>query len=287
MAFQYAQLMAHKIADVEQRIRPDDCILYALGSGLGTDPLNPGQLQYLYEENLRALPTMANVIGYPGFWLRDPATGVDWKQVLHGEQYFQIHSPLPTDGTVVGKSRVIGINDRGDKGAFVYMRREVFDKSTGELVCTIDQTTVCRGDGGCGGHDPVPHKLPKVPKRDADFICELPVQPGAALLYRLNGDKNPLHADPEIARQAGYPRPILHGLCTLAHVGHALIKTTCDYDGNRLHGMGLRFTSPIFPGEHLRTEIWHENGGLAFQASAIERETLVIGNGRAELNLSD
>jgi len=284
MAFSYSQLLNHRIADVEQTITPDDCILYALGAGLGTDPLDPGQLQYLYEDHLQALPTMANVIGYPGFWLRDPATGVDWKQVLHGEQYFEIHKPLPVAASVVGKSRVIGINDRGEKGAFVYMHREVFDRDSGDLICTVDQTTVCRADGGCGGHDRAPRKLPKIPKRDPDLSCEQLVQPWAALLYRLNGDKNPLHADPLVARHAGYPRPILHGLCSLAHVGQALLKSTCDYDGARLKSMGLRFTAPVFPGEHLVTDIWHENGGLAFQTRARERDVLVLGHGHAELN---
>ncbi len=284
MAFSYAQLIDYPITDVEHEVKHDDCILYALSAGLGANTSDHKQLRYLFEDNLLALPTMANVIGYPGFWLGEAETGVDWKQVLHGEQFFELHSTLPVSAKVIGKSRVIGINDKGDKGAFVYMRREIFNSETDQLICTVDQTTVCRGDGGCGGNDPAPRKLPKVPERDADAIDDQFIQPSAALLYRLNGDKNPLHVDPEVARQAGYPRPILHGLCTLAHVGHSLLKSACDYDGTRIKSMGLRFTAPVFPGEHLRTQIWHEDNGLSFQASVIERDVLVIGNGRMELN---
>lgn len=284
MAFSYTQLIDYPITDNVHVVKPDDCILYALSAGLGVNPSDQKQLRYLYEDNLLALPTMANVIGYPGFWLGEAETGVDWKQVLHGEQHFEIHSTLPVNTKVIGKSRVIGISDKGDKGAFVYMRREIFNTETDQLICTVDQTTVCRGDGGCGGNDPAPRKLPKVPEREPDGIDEQFIQPSAALLYRLNGDKNSLHVDPEVARQAGYPRPILHGLCTLAHVGHSLLKWGCDYDGTRIKSMGLRFTAPVFPGEHLRTEIWREDNGLSFQTSVAEREVLVIGNGRMELN---
>ncbi len=284
MAFTYQQLKNYQVPDFEQAITHDDCILYALSAGLGMQPEDPGQLRYLYEDNLTALPTMANVIGSPGFWIDDPATGVDWKQVLHGEQFFEIHSPLPTTAKVVGKTRVLGLRDRGEQGTFVYSRCEVFNTDSGELICTVDNTSLCRGDTGNNGQDPAPHKLPQVPDREPDEECVLPILAAAALLYRLNGDKNPLHADPEVARHAGLDRPILHGLCTLAHVGHALLKAACDYDGSRIKSMGLRFTSPVFPGEHLCTEIWHENDGLSFQATAVERKVLVIGHGRLELH---
>ena len=178
-----------------------------------------------------------------------------------------------------------GISDRGEgKGAFVYSRREVTDKATGDAVCTIDQTTVCRADGGCGGSDPAPRKPHAIPGRAPDSTCDIAISPRAALLYRLNGDRNPLHADPEVARRAGYPQPILHGLCTLGHAGHAILRAVCEYDPTRMKSMAVRFTSPVFPGETLRTEIWREDGGAAYRSRALERDVVVLGNGWVELN---
>lgn len=284
MAFTYDSLKAYPIPEIEQSVTPDACILYSLSVGMGADPTDTRQLRYVYEPHLVANPLMANVLGYPGFWMKAKDTGVDWRRVLHGEQYFEVHRPLPVEGTVVGRTRIVGINDRGsEKGAFVYAERVVTDKATGEPICTISQTTVCRGDGGCGGADPSPHPLHQPPEREPDMICEISIAPQAALIYRLNGDRNPLHADPEVAQQAGYPQPILHGLCTLGHAGHAILRATCDYDPTRLKSMAVRFTAPVFPGETLRTELWREGTGLDFRSTALERDEVVLGNGRVEL----
>lgn len=278
--FTEQSLKAYSIPEAEQTITPQQCMLYSLSVGIGAEPMNEGQLSYVVEDKLRANPLMTNVLAYPGFWMKAPETGVDWKQVLHGEQYFELHRELPTSGTLVGRTRVIGVNDRGaDKGAFVYTRREVFDKANGDLVCSIDQTTVCRGNGGSGGGDPAPRAPHRPPERPADTVSELPISPQAALLYRLNGDLNPLHADPAVAAQAGYPRPILHGLCTMGVAGHAILRHACEYDAVRLKSMAVRFTAPVFPGETLRTEIWQEDGGVSFRASVIERDKIVLGNG--------
>jgi acyl dehydratase len=283
-AFSEQSLKAYQIAEVEQSITPDQCMLYSLSVGLGSDPMDAGQLRYVYENDLCANPLMANVLAYPGFWMKAEDTGVDWKQVLHGEQFFELHRPIPTSGTLVGRTRVIGVNDRGkEKGAFVYSRREVFDKLTGDAVCTVDQTVVCRGNGGCGGDDAAPRSPHQLPKRKADTVCDLPISTQAALLYRLNGDRNPLHADPAVATDAGYPQPILHGLCTLGIAGHAILRNVCDYDATRLKSMAVRFTAPVFPGETLRTEIWHEDNGASFRASVIERDKVVLGNGHVTL----
>ena len=285
MAFTEQSLKDYAIADVEQSITAEMCMLYSLSVGIGEDPMDAGQLAYVYEDNLLANPLMANVLAYPGFWMKKADTGVDWKQVLHGEQFFEIHRPLPTSGTLLGRSKVIGISDRGvDKGAFVYSRREVVDKASGDLLCSVEQTTVCRGNGGSGGSDPAPRKAHQLPEREPDQVCDLAISTQAALLYRLNGDRNPLHADPQVAAQAGYPKPILHGLCTLGVAGHAILKTACDYDASRLKSMAVRFTAPVFPGETLRTEIWNQDGGVSFRASVLERDKVVLGNGWAALN---
>jgi acyl dehydratase len=287
MAFTYDSLMAYPIPEVREQLSDERCILYSLGVGLGSDPTHAGQLRYVYEEGLVANPFMANVIGYPGFWMKAEDTGVDWKHVLHGEQYFELHRPIPTHAEVVGRSRVVAINDRGpDKGAFVYTDRVVSDAVTDEPICTITQTTVCRGDGGCGGSDAAPRPPHPLPERSPDTRHTLPIAANAALLYRLNGDLNPLHVDPQVATHAGYPQPILHGLCTLGHAGHAILAVACGYEAQRLRSVAVRFTAPVFPGETLRVDVWHETGGVAFCAHAVERDVRVLGNGFAETDPS-
>jgi acyl dehydratase len=285
MTIDYQKLKAWPVPEIEQRYSHRDTMLYALGVGLGRDPTDEAELKFLYEKDLTALPTMAAVLGYPGFWLKEPGTGVDWVKVLHGEQGIRIHQPLPAEGHVVGKTRITEIIDKGPgKGALLYSERDVFDRASGALLCTLTQSAVCRGDGGFGGPTgPVKQPHP-VPDRAPDMSCELPTSARAALIYRLSGDYNPLHADPAVARAAGYPKPILHGLCTLGVVGHALLKSICDFDARRLKALDVRFSAPVFPGETVRTEIWREGGHFAFRARVVERDIVVINNGRAEVS---
>ena len=149
MAITYDSMMSYAIPEVTRTLSDADCILYALGVGFGTQPEHPGHLRYVYEDGLEVLPMMANVVAYPGFWLKDPATGVDWKRVLHGEQAFTIHRPIPHGVKLLGKSRIVGIDDKGASfGAFMFSRRDVVVEATGEAVCTLEQTTLLRGDGG-------------------------------------------------------------------------------------------------------------------------------------------
>ncbi len=284
MAIDYEHLLAYSIPEAEQRITPRDCMLYALGLGLGADPLDGGQLRYVYEQDLAALPMMSAVLGTPGFWVRRPDTGVDWVKVLHGEQALTIHRPLPVDTTVVGRSRVTGIVDKGEgRGAMLYIERQVTEKETGALLCTLEQTTFCRGDGGFGGPSGPTKQPHPLPDRPADQVCELPTLPQAALIYRLSGDYNPLHADPEVAAKAGYKQPILHGLCSFGVAGHAILKTCCDYAPDQLRTMAVRFSAPVYPGETIRTEIWRDDGVISFRSSAAERDVVVLNNGRVEL----
>ncbi len=284
MPFTPESIKAHAIPEITQRITPADCILYSLSVGIGSDPVSPAQLRYVYEDGLVANPMMANVIGYPGFWIKDEAVGADWHRVLHGEQFVELHRPIPVDATVIGRSRVVAVNDRGpDRGAFLYTRRVVSDTNSGEDICTIYQTTVARGDGGCGGNDEAPKKVTATPNRAPDMSVDSPILPQAALLYRLNGDFNPLHADPAVAEAAGYPQPILHGLCTLGVAGHAILAAACDYDASRFTGIAVRFTAPVFPGETLRTDLWKEPGGVAFRAHVLERSVQVLGHGFANV----
>ena len=288
MTASYEHLMGYAVPESEQTLSENDCILYALSVGVGADPLDRKALPYVYEPNLSVLPTQACVLATPGFWLKAPDTGVDWRKVLHAEQRLTLHTALPVGRKVIGKTMVDGINDRGEgRGAFMYSRREVFEADSGKQVCTLEQTTMVRGDGGCGGSDSAPYEPHSTPERPPDTVCELPIAPNAALIYRLNGDPNPLHADPEIARAAGFDRPILHGLCTFAIAGHAVLATCCDYDARRIRSMAVRFTAPVYPGETLRTEMWRDDGNdgnvVSFRSLVAERDIAVLGNGYVEL----
>ena len=280
----YDKLLALDIPPVEHSFGWKDCVLYALGLGLGQDPMNEDELAFVYEKKLKALPTFALVQGYSPYWLRNPQSGVNWTKVVHGEQGFVLHRPVKTEGTVIGKTRIVEVIDKGEgKGALVYSERKVTDKGTGELLATLTQTTFCRGDGGFGGpprQAPSPHPLPQ---RAPDAVCDLPTRPEMALIYRLSGDVNPLHAEPEFARAAGFPRPILHGLATFGVAGHALLRTICGYDASRLTAMLGRFSAPVFPGETIRTEMWRDGGVVSFRARIVERDVIAINNGRAEI----
>ena len=220
------KLLDQHIPSVEHTYGAKDCILYALGLGFGYDPLNEHELAFVYEKNLKAAPTFPLVLGFELSWMRAPEFGLTWSHVVHGEQTIVMHAPIPPHGTVIGQERVIDVVDKGeDKGALLYHERTITDKATGQLIATLKQTTFCRADGGFGGparDTPLPHRIPD---RAPDLVCDLPTRPEMALIYRLSGDTNPLHAEPAFAREAGFPRPILHGLATIGVAGHAILKT--------------------------------------------------------------
>jgi acyl dehydratase len=278
------RLLAFPVPEIRQALTRRDTILYALSVGLGHDPMDDWQRRFVVESDLVALPTMAVVLGYPGFWLGNPETTVDATKLLHGEQSITLHRPLPVEGEVVGRTRITGLVDRGaGKGALLYSARDIIDAS-GTLLATLESTTFLRGDGGFGGA-PGPVKQPHAtPERAHDAALALGTRPEQALLYRLNGDLNPLHADPAVAAKAGFPRPILHGLCTFGVVGHALLRLCCGGEPARLARMNLRFSAPVFPGETIETRVWDEGAGrFAFTARVPERDVTVISNGLCEV----
>jgi acyl dehydratase len=284
MAIDYDRLMGWDFPPVRQTLTKRDCILYALGIGLGGDPLDTAQLRFVYEDRLAAVPTMAVVLAYPGFWAKDRATGIDWLRVVHGEQAITLHRPLPVAAELIGTSRITGIVDKGaGKGAVLYSERRISDAATGALYATLAMSMFCRGDGGFGGPSGPSWPVHAIPERAPDVTCDLPTLPQQALLYRLNGDDNPLHADPAVARAAGFPRPILHGLCTLGIAGHALLRRCCDYDPARMRSLALRFSAPVYPGETLRTEMWRDGAIISFRTRALERDVVVLNNGRMEI----
>ena len=263
-----------------------ETMLYALSVGFGADPLDARELPFVYEKELRAVPTMAAVLCHPGPRLTDPRTGATRSKTVHGEQRLRFHAPLPAAGRVVAHSRVLGVEDKGeDKGALIHVERAISNADTGEPLVTIIHTSFCRADGGFGesfGPQFTPHELPR---RAPDEVIEAPTRPDAALLYRLNVDRNPLHADPDVAARAGFPRPILHGLCTYGIAARLLITRLLGHDPDRLLSLDVRFSSAVYPGETLSLECWRDGDVLSFQALVRERGKKVLDNGHARIRL--
>ncbi len=296
MTIDYHHLKERAFAPIHQHYSARDTQLYALSVGLGNDPTNPATLPFVYEGapgGLRALSTLAVVLGSPGFWLKEPDTGVDWVKVLHGEQRVRFYRPLPASADVVGLSRVERITDKGaGVGALLMTERRV-ETAGGELLATIQQVSFLRADGGYSkagsgqpSDKPLPHLEPTPQGRAPDWTDTRAIRPEAALLYRLSGDYNPLHADPAVAKAAGFERPILHGLATYAMAGHAILRQCAGSDPARLKALDVRFTSPVYPGETLETQIWRVPGNshqLRLRARVVERDKVVLSHGYAEL----
>ena len=227
---------------------------------------------------------MPVVLGHPGSWMADPESGIDMVQVLHGEQHLEIHRSLPVEGAIVGRNRVVEVVDKGaDKGALISLERKLLDELTGDLYCTQTAVIFARGNGGFGGpvtRSPQPHRLPD---RPPDTTIDLPTTPQMALLYRLSGDYNPLHADPAIAAKAGFPAPVLHGLASFGVAARAVLQGFADEDPARLKSFGLRFSAPVFPGETISTDLWRDGQEVSFRSRVVARDTVVLNNGRAVL----
>jgi len=284
MALDPHKLLNWKFADIEHAYSEKDTMLYALGVGCGADPDEAGDLKFVYERGLAALPTMAVVLAYPGNWLESPQSTADYSKVLHGEQSLVLHRTLAPSGTVIGRTRNTGLLDKGTgKGAVLFTEREIFDKASGERIATMTATAMLRGDGGFGGQagpQPAPHVLPDTaPTRHVDIR----IAPNAALVYRLSGDRNPLHADPKAAAAGGFAKPILHGLCTYGVAGRAIVRACCDNDPTRLRGLQVRFSAPVYPGETVRTEMWPDGERVSFRARVLERDVVVLNNGLARV----
>ncbi|MGY3473541.1 MaoC/PaaZ C-terminal domain-containing protein [Bradyrhizobium ottawaense] len=284
MSIDYDRLRNWDIPVVETRYTHKDTMLYALGVGLGSDPVDARQLRFVYDKRLQALPTMVTVLGHPVSWLQDPATGVTWQRMLHGEQSIEIHEPLAPAGHVLGRTWVEEIVDKGaGKGALIYQHRTLTDAATGGKLCTLVSSFFCRADGGFEGPSRAASAPHPIPQREPDTFCDLPTLPQSALLYRLNGDFTAGHADPEAARSAGFERPMLQGLCTFGVAGHALLKCVCSYEPAHVRKMAVRFSSPVYPGETIRTEIWLDSPGRSsFRCRVIGRDVIVLNNGLLE-----
>jgi acyl dehydratase len=283
MGLNYERIMAYRPADIAVSYGARDCILYALGIGIGMDPVDSGELKFVYERlGLEAFPTMAVVLGWPGR-MTDPAFGIDERLVVAGDLKVVLHRPLASEGRLVSRPRVKEVIDKGPGNAAIVLNTRDLVSPDGTSVATVDSSTFARKHGGFGGkvtETPAPHAMPQTAP---EKVCELPTPPNLALLYRLTGDENPLHADPQRAKVAGFDRPILHGAASFGIAAHAILRSVADYRPERLASIEARFSKPVFPGETIRTEIWPQGERVSFQCRVVGRNDIVLSNGLATL----
>ena len=290
--------MAITTADVEEALTQEsepapggytdrDTLLYAVAIGMGRDPLDAKELEYVCETvGSRVLPTAATVLTRAE---RAAGTGfsllgkMNFALMLHGEQRLTVHQPLPPAAETRVRGRTTGVYDKGPgKGTLVTNETGV-TLADGSPLFTLGSTLFFRGDGGFGGRSegaPVPHPLPQ---RAPDAVCEMPGRADQAMVYALCGDRNPLHRDPAFAKKAGFERPILHGLCSYGIACHAVLKTMLDYDQTRITGFDVRFSAPVYPGETQVVEMWQDGNVISFRVRLKERDVVSINNGKCTI----
>lgn len=276
-------VIARRFAPIHQSYGWRDCALYALGLGIGDAPLDEDELAYVYEgRDQRAVASMCVTLGWPPLWIAEPQAGIAWTKALHGEERFTLHRPLPISGSIRADHRVSAIKDKGPtRGALLYFDTELFDTASGERLASLRATEFLRGDGGCGDYGTPPGEIARISadaKPSASITYCTPYQ--AALLYRLvSRDYMPIHADPIIAREAGFDRPISHGLNTMGLACRAILKRYAPGRPERISAMAVRFVSPAYPGDTIRIDMFEEGKAVRFQAWAVERQVMVLDRG--------
>ena len=248
-----------------------DVMLYAVGIGAT-------ELDFVFERNLKVLPTFAVIPGFAGLTGLMGAVEINPVMLLHGEQRITLNKPIPTGGKLTTSGKIKDVFDKG-KGALLVAQGETRDES-GELLFTNESGVFVRGAGDFGG-ERGPEAGNKAPDRKPDKTVEMTTLPIQAMIYRLSGDRNPLHVDPAFAKMAGYDRPILHGLCTMGHVGRAVLAEYCGNEPARLKGIEVRFSGVVFPGDTIVTEMWDEGGGRVLFQAKTQRGEVVISNAAA------
>ena len=279
----YDKLMSAPPATNEGSYTDLNTMLYALGVGFQRDPMNEAELPFTYEKDLRTVPTMATVINWGGGGGAMAEAGINYLMVVHGEQKIHLHQPLPPAADFVAESKILGAWDKGaDKGAVIATEQNIKLKS-GEPLVTLTSTTFARGDGGFGGPKDGAPEAHTVPSRKPDLTVEVDTRPDQAFLYALSGDRNPLHRDPAIAKAAGFPRPIIHGLCTYGSACRGILQHVCDYDHTKIIGFDVRFSAPVFPGETILIDIWRDDPVVSFECRLKERDVTCIKAGKCTL----
>lgn len=283
MALNYEKLITTKHTDIKRIYGDVEAMLYAQSIGFGRDAIDRKELAYVYEQGqaLQTVPTLASALVPDMF---PPDLGWDYSQVLHVEQRLQLYRPLPPAAELRLDKRVVDVFDRGTRrGAMFLFEVEGRLAKDDTVLFTLGATVMARGDGGFdgpSGSGPSPHRPPR---REPDLSCETPTRADQALLFRLNGDRNPLHADPDAATDAGFEIPILHGLCTYGIACRAILQTICDYDHTLIEGFDARFSLPVLPGDTIVTDMWQDGNVVSFQCSVKERDCIVLRNGKCTL----
>jgi acyl dehydratase len=281
----YDELMALKNLDQRFAYGDREVMLYAYGIGMGADPTDERELAFVNEaaatpRPLKVVPTFASVAA----WGATPGEmNLNRMMVVDGERDITFHAPLEVAAKLRVDSRVLAVFDKGkDKGA-VIRHQTVLKNEKGEALATLVASRFARGDGGFGGHSdgqPEPHP---VPTRSPDKSIDISTRPDQALIYRLCGDRNPLHSDPEFARRAGFPRPILHGMCTFGITCRGILQTYADFDPSAFRRHAARFSAPVYPGETVTIDLWKDGDVISFQARVKARNAIVIRNGMTVL----
>jgi len=285
MNLDYVKTLA--FAPIEQCYDARDSALYALSLGMGDDPLDEDELPYVYEgRGALAVPSQCVTLAWPPFWHREPETGIAWRRILHGEQSFRLLRPLGNAGRVSAHTRIFAARDMGPRGAILYTGRDLCDGESGEPIAELRSAEFLRDDGGCGGFGEslqLTRPLDEPAKRSA--VVDYRTSTQAALLYRqASRDYMPVHADPDIARAAGFTRPISHGLNTFGLACRAILKSYAPRRPGRVVALSARFAAPAYPGDTIRVELFETAGRLRFRATAVEREVRVLDRGEAELS---
>lgn len=268
-------IVGRKLEAIPGEWNEKDVMLYALGVG-------ETSLPFCYERDLRVLPTFAVVPPFPAMFTIGGAMNVNPMMILHGEQRIELAGPIPTRAKVVSQPQVVALYDKV-KGAVVVVDVETRDDK-GALLFKNTFTVFARGEGGFGGDRGPAGAKNEPPSRAPDAVEEMKTAEHQALLYRLSGDTNPLHADPDMAALGGYPKPILHGLCTFGHVGRAILHRFCESDPARFKDFEVRFSGVVYPGETIVTEMWRESPTrVVVQAKTRERGDVVLSSAAATI----
>ena len=270
---------------VDQTVTARDAMLYSLALGFGEDPCDTDQLRYVYEKGMQVFPTMAITLCYPGSKGSSLLKfGLDARQVLHVFQGFELLMPIPLDIELIGQQVITSVVDKGrERGVLWTYENQVKVRKSGELVCILKGASMSRVGGSSASKEGQAPQKRELPTRKADVIRDIQILPQAGLIYRLSGDYNPLHADPDLASQGGFKQPILHGRCTFGLAGRAVVETMCASDGTRLKQMEARFSSPVYPGDTLRTELWRDGASVQFRCTVPNRDVTVLNHGVAEI----
>lgn len=285
MSGRYEELKALKNLDQKYSYTDREVLLYAYGIGMGADPMDEKELAFVNEATatprpLKVVPTFASVAAW-GSGAGDMKLNL--VLVVDGERDITFHQPLAVAAHITADSSVIEVYDKGKDKGVVISHQTILKNEKGEKLATLVASRFARGDGGFGGPDLTQPEAHKMPARAPDKTIDISTRPDQALIYRLCGDRNPLHSDPEFAKRAGFPRPILHGMCTYGITCRGILQTYADYDPLAFRQHAVRFSSPVFPGETVTMDLWKDGNVISFEAKVKARGVTVIKSGKTVL----